>query len=232
MTDHLIERLWEAAYDERWADTLEIEVSKRTVIAAASALSSQSLSLSEAREEIERLKGLVAGIRECPQEPWQDIATAPKDGTYILVTNEAAQVSWVAKFVGERAFIENPWMSMMLNHWHSPVRYHSTIPTHWIPLPLPPSALENGPAGLADANNKSPDSDLSSLRKGAEAAARILDAEADFARENLEAITDDEAAHPGNNVPVRTVWRDRKVIAERCAAAIRALVSGSREDGA
>lgn len=40
------------------------------------ALSSQSLSLSEARAEndrkdaeIERLKGLVAGIRECPQEP-------------------------------------------------------------------------------------------------------------------------------------------------------------------
>lgn len=38
-------------------------------LAKDAALSSQSLSLSEAREEIERLKGLVAGIRECPQEP-------------------------------------------------------------------------------------------------------------------------------------------------------------------
>lgn len=41
----------------------------------ASALSSQSLSLSEAREEIERLKGLVAGIRET-------------DTTYVIWSNE------------------------------------------------------------------------------------------------------------------------------------------------
>jgi hypothetical protein len=73
---------------------------------------------------------------------WQPIESAPKDGTYVLVTNGVAQASWVAKFVGERAFIENPWMSMMLNLWHSPVRYFSTIPTHWMPLPAPP-ALSN-----------------------------------------------------------------------------------------
>lgn len=37
----------------------------------------------DAEAEIERLKGLVAGIRECPQEPWQEITTAPKDGTFV-----------------------------------------------------------------------------------------------------------------------------------------------------
>lgn len=39
------------------------------LIESRDAFSSQSLSLSEEREEIERLKGLVAGIREIPQEP-------------------------------------------------------------------------------------------------------------------------------------------------------------------
>lgn len=66
---------------------------------------------------------------------WRDIATAPKDGTYVLVTNADAGGAWVAKYTGERAFIENPWMSMMLNTWHLPNRYHSFKPTHWMPLP-------------------------------------------------------------------------------------------------
>lgn len=94
MTDHsdLIAELRALAdYDSRAGEPLG-----KCMRRAASALSSQSLSLSEAREEIERLrwenarlavendrmevginvaeaeierlKGLVAGIRECPQE--------------------------------------------------------------------------------------------------------------------------------------------------------------------
>ena len=72
-------------------DTVAMNVGDLCVILGLlRSLSSQSLSLSEARAEndrkdakIERLKGLVAGIRECPQEPWQEITTAPKDGTLV-----------------------------------------------------------------------------------------------------------------------------------------------------
>lgn len=80
MTDNsdLIERLRKAA---QHAGLLLVDPPKPSpemalLDQAASALSSQSLSLSEARAEndrkdaeIERLKGLVDGIRQCPQEP-------------------------------------------------------------------------------------------------------------------------------------------------------------------
>ncbi len=73
---------------------------------------------------------------------WQDISTAPKDGTCILVTNEDAGGAWVVGFKeryqsGMRC--ENPWMSRMLNHWHLPNQGASRAPTHWMPLPRPPA---------------------------------------------------------------------------------------------
>ena len=72
---------------------------------------------------------------------WKPIETAPKDGSYIIVCNEEAGVSWVAKYhpvytSGYRP--ENPWSSMMLNLWHAKKRYPSTVPAHWMPLPAPP----------------------------------------------------------------------------------------------
>lgn len=94
MTDHsdLIERLrWrERVLEDGSRTEATIDRTREYLREAADALSSQSLALSEARAEndrkdaeIERLKGLVAGIRECPQEPWQEITTAPKDGTWV-----------------------------------------------------------------------------------------------------------------------------------------------------
>ena len=72
---------------------------------------------------------------------WQPIETAPKDGTYVLVCNHDAGVSWIAEYVerytsGYRP--EQPWHSVMLNHRHAKKRYPSTVPTHWMPLPSPP----------------------------------------------------------------------------------------------
>lgn len=61
---------------------------------AASALSSQSLSLSEAREEIERLKGLVAGIRETPARTSlirQETAAVFRGGGRRFFTRKAAE---------------------------------------------------------------------------------------------------------------------------------------------
>ena len=72
---------------------------------------------------------------------WQPIETAPKDGTYILVSNPAAGGSWVAQFKQFAASgfrFDEPWHSVMLNHWHLPDR-HGGTPTVWQPLPLPPA---------------------------------------------------------------------------------------------
>jgi len=74
------------------------------------------------------------------QEGWQPIETAPKDGTYILVSNPTAGGSWVAQFQQFAASgfrFDEPWHSVMLNHWHLPDR-HGGTPTHWTPLPTPP----------------------------------------------------------------------------------------------
>ena len=74
---------------------------------------------------------------------WQPIETAPKDGkTYFLATNGCGV--WVAHWApiavsGYR--FEQPWRSVMLNHWHisDEVRRYQP-PTHWAPLPEPPQA--------------------------------------------------------------------------------------------
>lgn len=71
---------------------------------------------------------------------WQPIETAPKDGTYILVSNEQSDGAWVARYAPVYASgwrPENPWQSMMLNHWHLK-RHLSRMPTCWQPLPEPP----------------------------------------------------------------------------------------------
>lgn len=70
---------------------------------------------------------------------WKPIETAPKDDTTILVSSKWG--TWVAKYVGEYGTgfrPENPWFVMMLNmrHLGNAPNYR---PTHWMPLPAPPS---------------------------------------------------------------------------------------------
>lgn len=72
---------------------------------------------------------------------WKPIETAPKDGTYVLVGNVYGV--WVATYESTAASgykFDNPWRSMMLNHRHMERRGrpYSTIPSHWMPLPLIP----------------------------------------------------------------------------------------------
>lgn len=72
---------------------------------------------------------------------WQPIESAPKDGTYILVSNPAAGGSWVAHWfpVAVSGYkFDQPWRSVMLNHWHIPEKTRYVPPTHWMPLPPPP----------------------------------------------------------------------------------------------
>lgn len=79
----------------------------------------------------------------------------------------------------------------------------------------PAPALENGPAVLADAHTNPADTDLSSLRKGAEVA--VTDAARDLLF-HLELYDFSERDPSGE-------------LNEKMAALTAALVSGSREDG-
>lgn len=82
---------------------------------------------------------------------WQPIESAPRDGTYILVCNSHG--SWIAKWkpVFQSGFRpSNPWASMMLNHDHIERPGRFDHPTHWRPLPAPPtqdSAMQQGGGG-------------------------------------------------------------------------------------
>lgn len=71
---------------------------------------------------------------------WMPIESAPKDGTVILLCSPAG--TWVAKYKRvyySGALRENPWFSLMLNHVHMADILGWEIPTHWMPLPPPPS---------------------------------------------------------------------------------------------
>lgn len=73
---------------------------------------------------------------------WQPIETAPKSGMLILLG--AANGVWVGKYMpvyGSGFVPENPWSSMLLNHDHISNRYPN--PTHWMPLPAPPTKEES-----------------------------------------------------------------------------------------
>jgi hypothetical protein len=72
---------------------------------------------------------------------WLPISEAPKDeATYFLATNGSGV--WVAHWqpvAGSGYRFDNPWRTVMLNHWHiedKQRRYEP--PTHWMPLPTPP----------------------------------------------------------------------------------------------
>ena len=74
-------------------------------------------------------------------QKWRSMESAPKDGTAILLGNAGG--SWIARYEpvyqsGYRP--ENPWFSLMLNRDYMKRNY--APPTHWMPLPLPPTEVK------------------------------------------------------------------------------------------
>lgn len=65
---------------------------------------------------------------------WMPIETAPKDGTRILTYSPRA-----AK-LGFSTIRINLWNKSMGCWWHTNTNHWP--PTHWMPLPAPPSAVE------------------------------------------------------------------------------------------
>lgn len=73
--------------------------------------------------------------------PWMPIETAPKDGTAVMLGNSGG--AWIGRFMqfaqsGYR--FDDPWRSLMLNHYHIPYEHRYKAPTHWMPLPAAPAA--------------------------------------------------------------------------------------------
>lgn len=165
--------------------------------------------LKASEERGERLSQELASARLRP-EPWQPIGTFKGDEAYVLV--------WDGGHVSEARYhpSEDGWW---LANTHPTDAHDGQIyPTHWMPIPAPPSALENGPAGLADAHSNPPLSDLSSLRKGAEVWRTALK---DCAQWLDVILAEKVIVEPENE----------QHIAASIARARAALVSGSREDG-
>lgn len=75
---------------------------------------------------------------EALRAAWQPIATAPKDGTRILVFRPA-------EYDGERRYPEHVGIDRFMEHvWYESRRAQQ--PTHWMSLPTPPGCASPAPA--------------------------------------------------------------------------------------
>lgn len=70
-----------------------------------------------------------------PPDPWQEISTAPKDGTEILVWMFGNTFSVVSYEISANNAQHYVWMAP------EGYLYHKDAPTHWLPLPPPPATL-------------------------------------------------------------------------------------------
>lgn len=131
------------------ADWLEAVGGGPSAKRCAALLREQHARIAELESELEAVgaggvSGPLVGRAAPPTaqaEGWRPIETAPKDGALIVLG--ARNGVWLGKYVpvyqsGYRP--ENPWSSMLLNHDHMAERY--TRPTHWMPLPPPPTSAE------------------------------------------------------------------------------------------
>lgn len=99
---------------------------------------------SDEKQAVRAARAAIAALQ--PQDGWQDIASAPRDGTRVLlwmeptpdpryVSNDPAQPVMASYVIWSDAMkregMRDGWS------WYGPVRCH---PTHWRPLPAPPAA--------------------------------------------------------------------------------------------
>lgn len=94
--------------------------------------------LAELDDENKRLLGLVSDCMSLDVSVWQPIETAPKDGTQFL--------AWVGEgWNGRMPFVITSWRGYWVNEFGNGCAVENFAPTHWMPLPPPPST-DNIPA--------------------------------------------------------------------------------------
>lgn len=86
----------------------------------------------EAREAAAEIASLRAQLEDARRaDEWQDISTAPKDGTELLLAHSEAVFSGWWHDGGSAG-----WTDGSTNHYDDYCLLH---PTHWRPLPAPPA---------------------------------------------------------------------------------------------
>jgi hypothetical protein len=88
----------------------------------------------------EKMRAALTAAQIPQGSEWRDIASAPKDGTFILCTSGYQ--------VGKNPWGPGGWMQIGVwahdmrgdgEAWHDGAQIHRVYPTHWMPLPTPPN---------------------------------------------------------------------------------------------
>ena len=97
--------------------------------------------LKSAKEEVsqwpENIQGYISGVAKTGGEEWQPIETAPKDGRTILIGAAGPRVCaafWMNDWYGDKSL--PGWMMDGMDEEYGSYKN----PTHWMPLPAPPTA--------------------------------------------------------------------------------------------
>jgi hypothetical protein len=99
-------------------------------IAKSSLFGNDALLINALREECKMYKSRLE---------WQPIETAPKDGTYLLLNTRYSEI--VIGWFGKDLNIENynGWLYGDGDGYSTGYYYNPINPTHWMPLPKPPT---------------------------------------------------------------------------------------------
>lgn len=109
---------------------------------------SQSAEILRLRQRVEELENLVqanvqgSGAVNDPVCQWQDISTAPKDGTAVLIWNPSSYQGKGGSFVG--IYFKTREYGLQ---WICHPGYIRAEPTHWMPLPPPPGDRTSASSG-------------------------------------------------------------------------------------
>lgn len=72
---------------------------------------------------------------------WQDIKSAPKDGTYLLMADHSGQVHKAAWMINSDVTGKGSHDWCIADTYGDEQGYYYTVdfPTHWMPLPIAPT---------------------------------------------------------------------------------------------
>lgn len=80
----------------------------------------------------ERTKATIRAALTQPEQEWQPIATAPRDGTVIILAGKTRHAKYDHVDNGHWYSVGGKWV------WHHYLGDEPLQPTHWMPLPNSP----------------------------------------------------------------------------------------------
>lgn len=127
----------------------------KSLTLAVTGVSQMQKTIIDLRQQLEASQARVAELEQAAQ--WRDIAEAPRDGTRILLGRtesedhaelsttghwEDAQPDGPDEMGYDAGFVDEDYCDFILGrHIGNPKYFREEVqPTHWLPLPAPPSA--------------------------------------------------------------------------------------------